>query len=535
MLKLFSLPAFISYLKDFSLIVFSALFLILSFPPFDLGFLAWISLVPLLIALRTKSLRYSFFLSLVCGIIFFMGVFNWILTVEDYSYLHHIILAFYLGSYFGIFGLTFNSISRRLGILPALFAAPFVWITAEYIRSNFTFLALPWALLAHSQYQYPMVIQSASLFGTYGISFQIMTVNSAIAAIVMVFLYKSEKRECMSFKPRLKTGAMILGIITALFITFSLLYGHSILTRPIDGKKVKISVVQGNIEQKKKWDPNYAHDIMRVYSNLTEKASIDHPEMIIWPETASPGSINLNPRLYSEVKDIAKNAGAYLLFGSAQYQKFARGGVQNLKCLNSAFLIGPEAGITLNQRYDKIRLLPFGEYLPMKETIPWSYIGVRNISEFSQGREFTIFNIPGSHFGVVICWENIFPDLFRQFVLNGAQFMVNITDEAWFGKTAAPYHFVSMSIFRAVENRSYVVRCGNTGVSCIIDPYGRILDRVKDETGTDVFIRGVMSGWVIPLKSKTFYTRYGDLFAVVASFISAIFLAVTFLYKYKRY
>jgi apolipoprotein N-acyltransferase len=128
---------------------------------------------------------------------------------------------------------------------------------------------------------------------------------------------------------------------------------------------------------------------------------------------------------------------------------------------------------------------------------------------------------------VTICWENIFPDLFRQFVRRGAQFMVNITNEARFGKTAAPYQLASISVFRAVENRVFVIRCANTGVSCIIDPYGRIVDRVKDQQGQDIFIRGVISGWVIPLESKTIYTRCGDGFAWVAIFGSVLFLSVS--------
>jgi apolipoprotein N-acyltransferase len=180
-----------------------------------------------------------------------------------------------------------------------------------------------------------------------------------------------------------------------------------------------------------------------------------------------------------------------------------------------------------NQRYDKIRLFPFGEYLPFKKTIAWALINVRESGNYIPGKEFTVFELPTLRFGVTICWENIFPDLFRQFVRRGAQFMVNITNEARFGKTAAPYQLASISVFRAVENRVFVIRCANTGVSCIIDPYGRIVDRVKDQQGQDIFIRGVISGWVIPLESKTIYTRCGDGFVWVAIFGSVLFLSVS--------
>ena len=169
--------------------------------------------------------------------------------------------------------------------------------------------------------------------------------------------------------------------------------------------------------------------------------------------------------------------------------------------------------------------------MPLKETIPWSAINVPDVPGTVPGKEFTIFSLPGLRFGVTICWENIFPDLFRQFVKAGAQFMINITNEAWFGETAAPYQFVSMSVMRAVENRVYVVRCANTGVSCFIDPYGRVVDRVKNSMGKDIFVRGILTGSVIPQESKTFYTQYGDWIVWLSFLCSAVFLVVALLKK----
>jgi len=234
-------------------------------------------------------------------------------------------------------------------------------------------------------------------------------------------------------------------------------------------------------------------------------------------------------KLYREVRDLAKGAETYLLVGSSQQQKFAGKAKKELKFLNSAFLISPDPKIVRNQRYDKIRLFPFGEYLPYKEVIPWSSIGVPKVIGYASGKEFTIFDLNGFRFGVTICWENVFPDLFSQFVRNGAQFMINITNEAWFGRSAAPHQLACISVFRAVENRVFVVRCANTGVSCIIDPYGRILDRVKDDRGQDVFIRGIIGGWVIPLKSRTIYTQYGDFWAWACMPISAVLLFMAWL------
>jgi apolipoprotein N-acyltransferase len=550
---------FFRYSIDFFLIVVSSFLLVLSFPDFNLGFLAWIGLLPLLFALNGKSLKYGFFLSLVCGMLFFMGTFSWILEVPKYTLLHHAILAVYLGLYFGAFGFLYSFVYKRLGITPALFAAPFIWVSLEWVRSNLSFLALPWALFAHSQYQYPSVIQIASLAGTYSISFLIVMVNSALASLILGRLKSpfpcstttenpplspfAKGGNCLTppfYKGRwggiltdssLRKGRRALLILTALLIATTLIYGYVAVSTPITGNRIKISLVQGNIEQSKKWDRRYAREITEIYAELTEEAAKSQPALVIWPETATPGSINRDIRLRIEVMNIAKKVGINLLLGSGQYQKFEEGGSRNFKYLNSAFVIPPEPRLAKNQRYDKIQLFPFGEYLPLKDTIPWSYISVPGISEYTPGKEFTVFELPGFRFGVIICWENVFPELVRKFVSNGAQFMVNITNEAWFGKTAAPHQLVGISVFRAVENRVFVVRCANTGVSCIIDPYGRIVDRVKAENGQDIFIRGVMTGWIIPLDSKTMYTRYGDWFVWVVLVGTLTFLIVSFFKK----
>ena len=509
------------------MIVLSSLLLVLSFPSFDFGILAWVGLLPLFLAINGKGLRYSCFLSFICGIFFFLGIFRWIFGVPREMLFHHTFLVFYLGSYFGFFGLIFNYISLRSGMTTAFFAAPFIWVTLEYIRSNLSFLALPWGLLAHSQYQYPSIIQIASLAGTYSISFLMVMVNSAIAAIILSFPYPFKKLTPSFQKLPTKKGKWGLAITATSFISFTLIHGYFTLSQPIIGNHIKVSVIQGNIEQAKKWDPRYASEIMATYSELTQEALKNKPDLIIWPETATPGSISLNPELYAETEDIARKAATYLLLGSAQHQKFEEKGSMELKYFNSAYLIHPGPGITKNQRYDKIRLFPFGEYLPFKGIIPWSLINVQDPGRYMPGKEFTIFNLTPFRFGVTICWENVFPNLFRQFVRGGAECMINITNEARFGKTAAPYQLLSISIFRAVENRVFVIRCANTGVSCIIDPYGRIPDRLKDEKNKDIFIRGVMSGQIIPLESRTLYTRYGDFLVWIALLVLTVFLAAT--------
>jgi apolipoprotein N-acyltransferase len=528
--------------KDLAFPILSSLLLIVSFPNFDLGFLAWAGLVPLFLVINNKTPSWSFLLSFICGILFFLGIFHWILSIPKFTLPQQIALALYLGSFFGLFGLGFSFIATRWSYPLALWAAPFFWVLFEYIRSNLSFLSVPWALLAHSQYEYPTVIQIASITGTYSLSFLIVMVNAAIAAALSLYSPRSKGQEIFFTSavagkehsiPKKQNIKFVLIAMVFLLTVLTVLYGQLTLSKPIVGNRVKISVVQGNIEQPKKWDAQYAREIMKTYTELSLEATKDQPALIIWPETATPGGVNQDMRLYMEVRNVAKNAGAHLLLGSSQQQKISGEKKRDLKYMNSAFLISPDPKVPMSQRYDKIRLFPFGEYLPFQEIIPWSHFGVPNMIGYVSGKEFTVFALPEVRFGVTICWENVFPEMIRQFVKNGAQLIINITNEAWFGRSAAPHQLVSISVFRAVENRIFVVRCANTGVSCIIDPYGRVIDRVRNEKGQDIFIRGAISGWVTPLESSTLFTRYGDLFPWVCMIISAFFLSAAFFRRFR--
>jgi apolipoprotein N-acyltransferase len=506
--------------------VFSAVLLVLSFPSYELYWLAWLALVPLLVALSGRSPIVSFLLSCVCTMFFFAIVFSFVLKVPGYRPLHHALLDIYLGLLCALFGLVCGFIWRRCTGTVALLAAPFVWVCIEYIRANFGFLAFPWVLLSHSQYKVLPVIQIASIAGGYGVSFLIVMVNATIAACVLYLLHKLRKGP-PSLGPQIsRCGVVSMSTAAALLLILTLLYGRGVVSRPIAGEGIKVAVVQGNIPQNMKWDRRHAAYIMQTYTELTAEASKEKPELIVWPESATPGPIDLNKRLHDEVSRIAKQAGGFLLLGSSYHEKLKPGSGRAL--LNSAFLIGPESGAG-KQRYDKIRLFPFGEYLPMENRIPWSWINVPKMPGFSPGKTFTLFQGPGFCFGVTICWEILFPEMIREFVKNGAQFMVNITNEAWFGETVGPYHILTASVFRAVENRVYVVRCANTGISCFINPYGRVVDRVKDDKGQDIFVRGVLTETVIPMESRTVYTRYGDWLVWICFGVSLIFISVAFL------
>jgi len=209
---------------------------------------------------------------------------------------------------------------------------------------------------------------------------------------------------------------------------------------------------------------------------------------------------------------MVRRINTYLLVGSAEYPKFATTPVKSKKTGNTALFFSPEGKI-LGQ-YLKIRLVPFGEYVPWEETIPWPdfIVSKKKVNFHTSGNEFTLFGVEGMKFGSLICWEVLFPDLSRSFVRKGSDFLINLSNEAWFGKSDVPYQILSFSVFRAVENRVNLVRCTNTGISAFIDPYGRITDRVTNG-GQDIFVAGTLTKEILIPPAGTFYTRYGDVFA----------------------
>jgi apolipoprotein N-acyltransferase len=504
----------------------------LGFPSDAMTFFPWVALAPFLVVLATLLPEKGVIFGLIMGIIFFLGVFSWILVVQGYQWIHHVLLALYLGSYLGAFGLALSFLSSAAGIGVGLLAAPFLWVALEFARSNLSFLSLPWVLLAHSQYKFPIVMQIASVTGAYGLSFLIVFANAGIAALCI----PAVKRWVKPFESKpfsAKVGCAI-AVTAAACVGASLVFGWLKVSRPLAGERVKVSVVQGNIEQKKKWNPQFARAIMQTYSDLTAEASKDRPQLIVWPETATPGAIDRHIGLYNQVLSIAQASGASLLFGSAQRQKMGDNAADEISYMNSAFLIRGDTQLQKSERYDKIKLFPFGEYLPYKDSLPWSLINVPDVKGYVSGKEYKVFEMDRVRFAATICWENLFPEMVRQFVKRGAQFVVNITNEAWFGETAAPEQFLSMNVFRAVENGIYVVRCANTGISCFIDPCGRVVDRVKDEKGKDVFVRGYLAAEIIPLQPNTLYTRYGDWLAWLCVIISAGFLSAALLKKVQR-
>jgi apolipoprotein N-acyltransferase len=303
--------------------------------------------------------------------------------------------------------------------------------------------------------------------------------------------------------------------MTAIILLGFLIYGYvkmSLVDRQTaDQPSLKIGLAQGNIDQSMKWNETFQKETLTIYERLSLKLAEEKAELIIWPETATPFFFQDAREFQPFVLDIPRKTNAFLLFGSPSY-KMERGKVSHY---NSAYMLSPSR--ELMGRYDKIHLVPYGEYVPLGEIISLGSLG-EGIGNFKSGNTIHNFSLPRGKFGVLICFEIIFPNLCRKFVKNGADFLVTITNDAWFGRTSAPYQHFSTAVFRAVENRVFIARAANTGISGFIDPKGKIIKQ------GDIFTEEAMNGTIRLLKRKTFYTLYGDVFACVCSGLSLLLL-----------
>ncbi|MDP6625310.1 MAG: apolipoprotein N-acyltransferase, partial [Nitrospinota bacterium] len=258
--------------------------------------------------------------------------------------------------------------------------------------------------------------------------------------------------------------------------------------------------------------PGYQKMVYETYQKMTLEAAEEKPNLIVWPETATPFYFSNDQFNQKKLLQLGKESNSHILFGSPRHTQQGR----NVTLFNSAYLISPEKSI-LGQ-YDKIHLVPFGEYVPLRKILFFVDKMVAGIGNFGSGMDHTVFSMPDSKFSVLICFEVIFPDLVRRFVKAGAGFLVNITNDAWFGKSAASYQHISMVVFRAVENRRPVIRAANTGITGIIDSRGKII------TQTDIFVRDKIIGNIFPEKSyRTFYTLYGDVFAIAVLLCTIVY------------
>jgi apolipoprotein N-acyltransferase len=476
--------------------------LALAFPRMHWDGVAWIALAPMLVVALLRGPRCAFLWGWLGGFTFFLGLLQWLnFTFQTFSaipfpltWLPTMALAAYCGLWIALVMAVVGWIGTR-SPETALAVAPFAWVAAEWGRGHL-FGGFPWGLLGYTQYARLPVIQIAELGGVYAVSFVVLAVNAAVAGTIV-----------LSWR-----GATVGLAAGATVLAATLGFGLWQLREPGPQPSVRVTVMQPSIEQPLKWDPEQAATVLRIYVGLSRRAQTESPALLVWPETATPTPLGRDPDLTALLQGLAKGLGTAIVVGSIDVE-----GRDPVILRNSAYLL-TERGI--EGRYDKMQLVPFGEYVPLSRVIGFVRGWAEFISELEPGSRTVVFPGPPAPFGVVICYEGIFPELVRDFVRNGARLIVNITNDAWFGRTSGPLQHLAMYAFRAVEHRTAVVRSANTGVSAFIEPTGHIGRRLS------LFERDILTASV-PLRTRTtLYTRLGDWLAYFGLVVTAGALTV---------
>lgn len=470
--------------------------LALALPKFNLTPLLWGGLLPLLWILQGQRGRSAFLWGFLQGLVQNLVMFYWIVYVTVvYGNLPWVVggavlllLAGYLSLYRGFWAWLYTWGAARG--LAGYWWGPVLWVSLEFLQT-YLITGFPWMLLGYGLHQSSSLLQVVDLTGVYGLSALVVLVNIAIYDF------------CVGWT----TGRRPWRSLALASLALAAVFGYGLWRLPgvqqemARSPRLTVAVAQGNIEQGRKWDPAYQEETLRIYRELTLATRPQAPALIVWPETAAPFFFLRDQKLSSLVTAIAQESGSNLLFGSPAYEI----GPDGEAFFNRAYLLADDG--TIVGSYDKAHLVPYGEYVPLRRYFPFIGKMVPMVGDFVEGPVGRVLNLPEANLGTLICFESIFPYLSRAMVANGADLLVNITNDAWFGRTSAPYQHLAMSVTRAVENRVALARAANTGISALALPDGSILWQ------SELYVATVHTGSLPLLTGGSFYTRYGDLFA----------------------
>lgn len=464
----------------------SAALLICSLPLPDIGWFAWLALAPLIIACHGLKPLKAAGLGLVSGVVSGFGIYGWLFEVPGFDMRHAIVLALYVGAYPAAWCGAMAWMSRRH--LSLIVTAPVLWVAIDYLRAHAGFLALPWGTLAQSQHHNLAILQVASLGGEQAVTFLVALGNAALASLIL----RRERQASV-------TAGMIL--------TGAHLWGAALLYSAPPQSTIAVAVIQPNIQIAERKTEEGRRITLQRLEQLTHKAISDHPSLIVWPESVIPGDLQSDSALVERLQHLTDELQIPLIVGAAQVEKFATGAADitiGRHIFNTAYLFKPAE--PLGQPYRKRVLVPFAEYVPHSDILHWPEWLVPRVSEMTPGEGVQLFKVtPDLTVGTLICWENLFAVLARESARNGAQLLVQLTNDVWFGHSAAPYQHNLMSVMRAVENRVPIMIASNTGPSQIIDRYGRIV------SGTPgIFVEGTAAGDIHVGAGVTWYTTTGD-------------------------
>jgi apolipoprotein N-acyltransferase len=496
---------------------------ILIFPKPSFFFLCWVAMVPLLYALlrgrggeselvdsegrslRPFTLLQGFLVAWVSGVVWYVGTCYWIYPVmHGYGNLGvfaaTLITMGYcliMGMHHGAFGMLVVMMARRstLGNRRPLFMAPFFWVAIEFFRDRVT--GVPWQPLGGAQVDNIPFARIAEVTGVYGLSFAVMLVNCAFVAALLL-------------QGRRRTNLLVSAGAAAIALQMG------IFARPAPFSTNRQAVLlQPNVPvlNPRDWTPqrfdNTIATMARSSVDAAGRGAYGATGLVVWPEAPTPFFVG-EPKFQHWVTAIAQDTNSYIVVGATG--EAPSSDPQNPLLYNSALVVDP-SGRSIG-RYDKIHLVPFGEYVPMEHLLFFASKLTREVGDFARGTERKVFDLNGTRVSVVICYESVFPGEVREFVANGAEVLINISNDQWYGETGAPYQHLQMTRMRAIENHRWILLDTNNGVTAAIDPLGRVVKKTE---------RNILTAVAVPFAPQaetTFYSRYGDLFAWTCVVIS---------------
>lgn len=521
------------YLSLF-LLTISGVMLGFSFPPFQTGIFSAFAFIPLFFVLSDKdsygkAIRSSYFVFFIFNLIAISWVGGFVEHKDPYLMVAGAFLLVVHPLFLSVPIVAFTFIRRNLNFKSAIYTFPFVWVSFEFLHSS-TELAFPWLTLGNTMSYDLSLIQYASFTGVYGVSFWILIIN----VLVFIFMVKILLKEWTIFS---KQSLLLFFLLFTIYL-LPKVYGTSVMNdgKKIQSKKIRIALIQPNIDPWEKWEFDSQQSQLELYQSMTAKIPRDL-DLIIWPETATPYYVlmpqyqlyfdkikkqvdSLNVPLFTGIPDIYVYKQSDKVPPSA---KQFRSTGEYYDSYNSSMLLIPHSSEI--QKYAKIRLVPFSERVPYADALHFLSFpqwGV-GIGGWGIGKDTTVFNFQlndSTHvkFSNLICYESIYPTFVASFVRKGAEFLTIITNDSWWGDSYGPYQHQRYAIFRAIENRRWIARSANGGISCFIDSYGRIYKQ------TEMYTSATVVGSIHLRNDLTFYSKHGDVFTMFCLFASGVIL-----------
>jgi len=476
----------------------SGVILAAAWPPLPLGFLAYIALVIPLDIISGKTFGQGFKKGYLFSFVYYLFSLYWIGWVTVPGTLAAItIISLYSAFVFALYTALYRY-NKKLGLV--LF--PFLWVGMEYFRTLLE-IAFPWSNLSYTQGKYTALIQICEITGDLGVSFIIVVAN--------ILIWKAWRHSRRRMKAALVS-------VTGLVILFPVLYGSLVLSQagPVNRGDIEIALLQGDIDLKTKWDPKKKEYNFDVYDSLAVAAA--PVDLLVWPETAAPEYLLGNQRLTQKVANTARKSGCPMLVGTLDYDYIDD---TTIETFNAAVQF--DANGRHRKPYHKNKLVPFAETVPYGHYVPFLVNLSLGWSDFEHGRELQVYQNEFGSYGTLICYEVIFPEMVNRYIRQGADFLVNITNDTWYGYSSGPYQHAGMAPFRAVENRVAIVRCANSGYSYFVDKYGRVYNKSR------LYHREIIHGRIAALEDMTFFNRTGSVLGRFGFLLIGIVSCILFL------